>query len=221
MTLSIPNPHSSILNARFMSYAQYLKAIGGGDGADGGSVRARCAAALRRDARRRRAGTRTRRPPDRVAREADVAVGTARFRRRGQRTPVPAGARRRRRPLPVVLPSYGGARHQPNLLPLLALLLQRFGVPVLVHGTLHGNGRIATAYYSRELGIMPCANLVQAQEALDGGGTGFCADRRAGAGACRIAGAARPAGRAHVAHFGGEPAGSVRERQPARGRCFA
>src|SRR5437868_3235053 len=33
-------------------------------------------------------------------------------------------------PRPVVLPSYGGARTLTNLLPLLALLLQRFGVPV-------------------------------------------------------------------------------------------
>ena len=68
---------------------------------------------------------------------------------------------------PVVLPSYGGARRQPNLLPLLALLLQRFDVPVLVHGTLNGSGHIASAYVFRELGIMPCANLGQAQDALD------------------------------------------------------
>ncbi|RCS58450.1 DNA-binding protein YbiB [Parvibium lacunae] len=35
---------------------------------------------------------------------------------------------------PVILPSYNGARHQPNLVPLLALLLARQGVPTLVHG---------------------------------------------------------------------------------------
>ena len=74
---------------------------------------------------------------------------------------------------PVILPSYNGARHQPNLLPLLALLLQRIGVPVLVHGTLNGNGRIASAYIFRELGIMPCAHLTQAQDALDDGGIAF------------------------------------------------
>jgi anthranilate phosphoribosyltransferase len=74
---------------------------------------------------------------------------------------------------PVVLPSYNGARRQPNLLPLLALLLHRFGVPVLIHGPLTGNGRIATAYILRELGIMPCASLAQAQEALDTGGIVF------------------------------------------------
>lgn len=74
---------------------------------------------------------------------------------------------------PVVIPSYNGARHQPNLLPLLALLLQRFGVPVLIHGPLTGNGRIATAYILRELGIMPCASIAQAQEVLDNGGIVF------------------------------------------------
>ena len=74
---------------------------------------------------------------------------------------------------PVILPSYNGARHQPNLLPLLALLLQRFGVPVLVHGTLNGNGRVASAYVFRELGIMPCANLAQARDALDNAGIAF------------------------------------------------
>ena len=74
---------------------------------------------------------------------------------------------------PVVLPSYGGARHQPNLLPLLVLLLQRFSVPVLVHGALNGNGRVASAYIFRELGIMPCANLAQAQDALDTTGIAF------------------------------------------------
>jgi len=82
-------------------------------------------------------------------------------------TPPPAKA------LPVVLPSYGGAREQPNLLPLLALLLQRFGVPVLVHGMLNGDGSIASAYVFRELGIMPCANLAQAQEVLTKPGIAF------------------------------------------------
>jgi len=82
-------------------------------------------------------------------------------------TPPPAKAQ------PVVLPSYGGARDQPNLLPLLALLLQRFGVPVLVHGMLNGDGSIASAYVFRELGIMPCANLAQAQEVLVKPGVAF------------------------------------------------
>lgn len=67
---------------------------------------------------------------------------------------------------PVVLPAYGGAREWPNLLPLLAMLLQRLNVPVLVHGTLEGGGRVAAAYVLRELGVMPCASVRAAREAL-------------------------------------------------------
>jgi len=77
------------------------------------------------------------------------------------------------KPLPVVLPSYGGAHQQSDLLPLLALLLQRFGVPVLVHGMLNGSGRVASAYIFRELGVMPCASPAQAREALDQTGIAF------------------------------------------------
>jgi anthranilate phosphoribosyltransferase len=40
-------------------------------------------------------------------------------------------------PLPIILPSYNGARREANLLPLLALVLARAGVPVLLHGS-HG-----------------------------------------------------------------------------------
>jgi anthranilate phosphoribosyltransferase len=69
--------------------------------------------------------------------------------------------------LTVVLPSYGGAAAQPNLTALVALLLHRFGVPVLVHGPLEGHGGVATAYVLRELGVLPCATPAQAQAALD------------------------------------------------------
>lgn len=75
--------------------------------------------------------------------------------------PLSSGAR------PVVFSSYSGARDQPNLLPLLAMVLQHLGVPVLVHGTLNGGGRIASAYIFRELGVMPCASLSQAQAQLE------------------------------------------------------
>lgn len=68
---------------------------------------------------------------------------------------------------PVILSSHTGTQVEPNLLPLLALVLQRLGVPVLVHGALNGAGRIATAHVLRELGVMPCASLAQAQAAID------------------------------------------------------
>ncbi|MDA8094232.1 MAG: DNA-binding protein YbiB [Betaproteobacteria bacterium] len=70
---------------------------------------------------------------------------------------------------PVVIGSYSGAKMQANLLPLLAMLLQRFGIPVLIHGTLEGHGRVASAYILRELGISPSTSLAQAQLGLEAG----------------------------------------------------
>ena len=74
---------------------------------------------------------------------------------------------------PVVLPTYNGARKEANLTPLLALLLQRFGVPVLVHGLIEGYGRVTSAHIFRELGVMPVASPHQAQAALDEKGLAF------------------------------------------------
>ncbi len=73
----------------------------------------------------------------------------------------------------VVIPTYNGARRQANLIPLVALLLARFGIPVLLHGTLEGNGRVATAYILRELGIMPCVSVDQARQNLQNDGLAF------------------------------------------------
>lgn len=74
---------------------------------------------------------------------------------------------------PVVIPAYGGARESPNLLPLLAFLLQRLGIPVLMHGTLEGGGRVAAAYVLRALGVMPSVNLLAVQSALEHDGLAF------------------------------------------------
>jgi anthranilate phosphoribosyltransferase len=74
---------------------------------------------------------------------------------------------------PVVLPTYNGARKEANLTPLLALLLQRFGVPVLVHGLLEGFGRVTTGLIFRELGIMPLTSTTQAQMTLEEKGLAF------------------------------------------------
>ena len=81
---------------------------------------------------------------------------------RSEKLRLPPGRAR-----PVVLPSYNGARKEANLTPLLALLLQRFRVPVLVHGLLEGYGRVTTGQIFRELGIMPSGTLAQAQQAMD------------------------------------------------------
>jgi anthranilate phosphoribosyltransferase len=86
-------------------------------------------------------------------------------------------------PRPVALPAYGGTRRQANLTALLALLLRRYGVPVLVHGVLgggaalahggqdaasgeSGQGRVATAAVLWELGVEPAANVADAQSRL-------------------------------------------------------
>lgn len=70
---------------------------------------------------------------------------------------------------PVVLPTYSGARRLPNLTPLLALLLKRYGVPVLLHGMIddaNGFGRVTTAAILWELGIEPAVSLADAQRRL-------------------------------------------------------
>jgi anthranilate phosphoribosyltransferase len=58
-------------------------------------------------------------------------------------------------------------------MPLLALMLKRTGVPVLVHGTLEGHGRVASALIFRELGIMPAGSLAQAQAGFDREGIAY------------------------------------------------
>ena len=89
---------------------------------------------------------------------------------RMRRLVAPAGA-----PRPVVLPSYNGARRQPNLLPLLALLLARAGCPVLIHGVLDDFGRVTSAAILHELGIAPSRSAAEAEAALAAGRIAFLA----------------------------------------------
>jgi anthranilate phosphoribosyltransferase len=85
-------------------------------------------------------------------------------RERANRLPPPSTARLALRPL--VIPSYSGALEHPNLMPLIAMLANRFGLPVLVHGPLEGHGRISSASIFRDLGVLPCATLNEAQARL-------------------------------------------------------
>lgn len=57
----------------------------------------------------------------------------------------------------VVLPTYNGARRQPNLMPLVALLLAREGVPVLIQGRHDFETRVSPFQLLEALGI-PCTN---------------------------------------------------------------
>lgn len=67
---------------------------------------------------------------------------------------------------PVSIPSYNGARKQPNLVPLLALLLAREGVPTLVHGVTADAGRVTSAEIFTVLGIEPATTHAQIEAAL-------------------------------------------------------
>ena len=72
------------------------------------------------------------------------------------------------KPMPVVIPSYNGARKQANLTPLLAMLLSRLGFPVVVHGVSEDPTRVLTETIFTLLGIEPVRHGGQAQAKLDG-----------------------------------------------------
>src|SRR5690606_5822729 len=67
---------------------------------------------------------------------------------------------------PVVIASYNGARRQANLVPLLALLLARDGIPVLIHGVRHEAGRVTTAEGLEALDLAPAHDIEQAEAQL-------------------------------------------------------
>ncbi len=68
---------------------------------------------------------------------------------------------------PVVIPTYNGARRNANLTPLLALLLQRFGVPVLLHGLSDDYGRVTSEQVFSEYGLLACGSVQEAQCLID------------------------------------------------------
>ncbi|MCL2658283.1 MAG: DNA-binding protein YbiB [Betaproteobacteria bacterium] len=66
----------------------------------------------------------------------------------------------------VVLPSYNGARRQANLMPLVASLLARRGVPVLIQGHHDFAERSNPFELLARLGVEACANPAAAAEQL-------------------------------------------------------
>ena len=58
--------------------------------------------------------------------------------------------------LPIIIPSYNGARQLPNLTPLLAELLARRGVPVVIHGVSHDPSRVTSAEVFAAMDNPPC-----------------------------------------------------------------
>lgn len=80
----------------------------------------------------------------------------------GTRLRVPPG------PRTVVLPTYNGARRQPNLMPLVAILLARTGVPVLIQGRHDFETRVSPFELLAALDIRPVADADTAAAELDG-----------------------------------------------------
>jgi anthranilate phosphoribosyltransferase len=72
------------------------------------------------------------------------------------------------KPMPIGIPSYNGARKQANLTPLLAILLNKLGFPVVVHGVSDDPTRVLTETIFALLGIEPTLHAGQAQAKLDG-----------------------------------------------------
>jgi anthranilate phosphoribosyltransferase len=71
-----------------------------------------------------------------------------------------------RGPRGVILPTYNGARRQPNLMPLVALLLAREGVPVLIQGRHDFDSRVSPFTLLETLDIRPAASLAEAEGQL-------------------------------------------------------
>lgn len=74
---------------------------------------------------------------------------------------VPAGQRC------VILPTYNGARKQPNLMPLVAMLLAREGVPVLIQGRHDFESRVSPFELLGALGVDPETTLQAAGAMLE------------------------------------------------------
>ena len=72
-----------------------------------------------------------------------------------------------RRAMPLVLPTYNGARKLPNLVPLLALLLAREGIPVLVHGAAQEAHRVGTLEILSHLGHASASSIIEAENRLE------------------------------------------------------
>jgi anthranilate phosphoribosyltransferase len=68
--------------------------------------------------------------------------------------------------VPIVIPSYNGARQLPNLVPLLALTLAREGIPVFIHGVTRDAGRVTTREILDEMGIEASMSSSEARARL-------------------------------------------------------
>ena len=79
---------------------------------------------------------------------------------RMDRAPLACGARA------VAIPAYGLVPGESLMVSLAAALLARFEVPVAIHGILDSPCGVSSVCVLRELGVLPCASLAEAQEKL-------------------------------------------------------
>lgn len=86
---------------------------------------------------------------------------------------LPVMALPKGKPLPVVVPTYNGARRHANLTPLLILALRELGVPTLVHGLEEEFGRVTSAEILKELGVRPAGTADAAADQLLENGCAF------------------------------------------------
>ncbi|MEK7943617.1 DNA-binding protein YbiB [Pigmentiphaga sp. YJ18] len=119
------------------------------------------------------------------------------------RVQAPAG-----RPV-VVLPTYNGSRHAPNLVPLLAWSVAHAGLPVLLHGQASdparpGAGsnaaRVPTIDILEQLGIEASPDAAAASRALSDRGLAYLPLAVASPGLARVVGLRRTLGVRNVAH---------------------
>ena len=73
----------------------------------------------------------------------------------------------------ICIPAYGRVPGESLLVGLTTALLRRFEVPVLVHGVLDSSCGDSAARLLRELGVLPCGSLAQADEQLTATGAAF------------------------------------------------
>ncbi len=79
---------------------------------------------------------------------------------------LPVMALPKGKPLPVVVPTYNGARRHANLTPLLILALRELGVPTLAHGLEEEFGRVTSAEILKALGVHPAGTPDEASAQL-------------------------------------------------------
>ena len=105
----------------------------------------------------------------------------------------------------VILPSYNGARTVANLLPLLALLLARDGIPVLVHGQPSEPAgsvrpRVSSAAIFEELALPACTRMATAAECARAGQPAVVSLETFAPGLARLIGLRAVRGVRNVAH---------------------